>query len=466
MFTFNSMQRFLIIVLFSYSFFPSVAFPVDAYMFRLYLADKEESSDNVSTDILSLSKEALERREARFIPLDQTDRQISINYLKEIEKQGAQIIVRSKWFNTVVIALSDSLAINQVKACSFVDSVQWVWRGDKEITTTAPQPKTKRQATDAPLKSLYGYAQKQIALHRGERLHRAGFRGEGITIAVIDAGFEAVDQIAAFDSLRLKGTYNFVNPSLSVFEEDDHGTKVLSCMAANLPGIMLGTAPDANYWLLKSEDTRSEYPVEEDYWIAAVEYADSVGVDIITSSLGYFEFDDKQLEYPKSALNGQTALISRAAQLAAKKGILLFSSAGNEGNSAWGTITFPADAPSIVTVGSIDDKKQSSTFSSKGLTADQRIKPDVVAMGTASCVVNAMGGLSFVDGTSFSTPILAGLGACLWQALPQLSNLEMVTLIQQIADQHMQPNAAFGYGIPDVYKAYKRNVSTQNKSKK
>ena len=464
MFTPTSIQRLLVIVLLS-ALFPSASFSASAYMFRIYLSDKTESTSAAPLLQTSLlSEQALARRAKYQIPLDQTDEQLSSTYLKALEAKGVQIVVRSKWFNTVVVALSDSIAIDKVKACSFVDSVQWVWKGQRDTLVRLEEAKTKRYAVDTPLKSTYGYAEKQITLHRGDRLHQAGFCGEGINVAVIDAGFESVDQIAAFDSLKLKGTYNFINPARSVFYEDDHGTKVLSCMAANLPKVMVGTAPEANYWLLKSEDTRSEYPVEEDYWIAAVEYADSVGVDIITSSLGYFEFDSDQLEYPKSALNGITALISRAATLAAQKGILLFSSAGNEGRGSWGTITFPADASSIITVGAIDEKKKVSSFSSQGLTADQRIKPDIVAMGTSSCVINTQGGISFSDGTSFSTPIFAGLAVCLWQALPKLSNLEMIKLIQQMGHQYKDPDAALGYGIPDVYKAYKRNIRAQKKS--
>ena len=310
---------------------------------------------------------------------------------------------------------------------------------------------------DTPLKLKHGYATDQIKMHRGDRLHAAGYQGDGLRIAVIDAGFKNVDQIGAFDSLRLEGTRNFVTPSRSVFEEDDHGTKVLSCMAANIEGIMLGTAPNAKYWLLKSEDTRSEYPVEEDYWVAAVEFADSVGVDVISSSLGYFEFDNEQLEYPKTALNGNTTLISRAATMASQRGILLFSSAGNEGNGSWRQITFPADAAQIVTVGAVTSSKKHSIFSSVGFTADQRVKPDVVAMGTSCCIINAEGEVSYADGTSFSTPILAGLAVCLWQALPHLSNIEMIALIQGMGNQYKKPDHELGYGIPDVYKAYKKN---------
>jgi subtilisin family serine protease len=408
----------------------------EGYMFRLYLSDKGGSQMQVSEAV----------NEPLYRP-----------YIEQLEQHQASLVTQSRWFNTVVLAVSDSSIVEQFKTYSFVDSARWVWKGDLTVKVKERAITERAYPVDNLCKSTYGYAADQIELHRGDKLHDAGYRGDGLCVAVIDAGFKNVDRIGAFDSLRLEGTYNFVTPNRSVFEEDDHGTKVLSCMAANIEGIMVGTAPNASYWLLKTEDPRSEYPIEEDYWVAAVEFADSVGVDVITSSLGYFEFDNKELEYPKSALNGQTTFISRAAAMASRRGILLFSSAGNEGNGRWKQITFPADAANVITVGAVTASKERSRFSSFGLTADQRVKPDVVAMGSSCCVINSRGGVSYVDGTSFSTPILAGLATCLWQALPHLSNIEMIELIQQMGDQYKKPDHKLGYGLPDIYKAYREN---------
>ena len=275
-------------------------------------------------------------------------------------------------------------------------------------------------------------------------------------MAVIDAGFMNADRMSAFDSLRLLGTYNVVFPGRSVFTGDDHGTKVLSCLAADIPGVMVGTAPKASYLLLKSEDSDSEYPVEEDYWTAAVEYADSAGVDVISSSLGYFVFDTDELSYDRAALDGRTAMISRAAGMAADKGILVFCSAGNEGNGGWEKITFPSDAAGIFTVGAIDEDKKKSGFSSVGFTADGRVKPDAVALGSSSCVIGPGGSVRYVNGTSFATPILAGMGVCLWQSLPWLNNREMIELLHRSSSQYKHPDRELGYGIPDFYKAYKK----------
>jgi subtilisin family serine protease len=277
-----------------------------------------------------------------------------------------------------------------------------------------------------------------------------------MTVAVIDAGFMNADRMAAFDSLDIAGVYNVVNPAESVFENDEHGVKTLSCLAANLPGLMVGTAPEATYWLIKSEDNHSEYPIEEDYWTAAVEFADSAGVKVISSSLGYFAFDDTALNYQQSMLDGRTAFISRAAEKAAEKGILLFISAGNEGNGNWNAITFPADARKTLTVGSVTANKEKSLFSSAGFTADVRVKPDIMALGTHCTVIDGSGSITYSNGTSFSTPVAAGLGVCLWQAFPDLSNLQLIDLIQRTSSQYKQPDIELGYGLPDLNEAFRQ----------
>ena len=347
-----------------------------------------------------------------------------------------------------------------------VDSVKWVWKGDEEIDIPREENDTTRfMPIDKPEKSPYGYAEEQIKMLNGIKLHEAGFKGKGMRVAVVDAGFMNVDRISVFDSLRLLGTHNVVFPGRSVFIGDDHGTKVLSCLAADAPGLMVGTAPQAEYWLIKSEDSRSEFPIEEDYWTAAMEFADSVGVDVVSSSLGYFSFDVEALNYHQDQLDGRTSLISRAAKMASSKGILLFSSAGNEGGGSWGKITFPADAPDILTVGAITDRKKKSNFSSVGFTADYRVKPDVVALGTGCCVIDPTGNIRYANGTSFATPILAGLGVCLWQAFPSLTNKDIISLLQRFGSKFEQPDAELGYGIPDVYKAYKQERKYAAESK-
>ena len=428
------------------------------FCFRVYLKDKGYSMYSTDRPELYLSKEAIERRIKNRIPVTHSDLPISAAYLDSLKLVGGEPVVQSKWFSTVVVASSDSLIAERLNSLSIVDSVKWVWKGTLDTLSLSDHTDKQRYVSaDHPKNVPYGYAEEQIAMLNGIKLHKEGYKGQGMRIAVIDAGFENVDCISAFDSLKLLGTYNVVSPGTSVFKGDDHGTKVLSCLAANVPGIMVGTAPEASYWLIRSEDNRSEFPIEEDYWTAAVEFADSVGVDVVSSSLGYFLFDADEVDYCQAELNGQTALISRAAQMASDKGILLFCSAGNEGGGNWQKITFPADASGIVTVGAVTEKKKRSSFSSLGFTADNRIKPDVVALGTACCVIGSDGDIQYANGTSFSTPILAGLGVCLWQAFPSLTNKEIISLLQRGSSQFKHPDEQLGYGLPNIYKIFKQN---------
>lgn len=431
----------------------------ESYCFRVYLKDKGDSGYTVDRPEAFLSKESIRRREKTGTPVSVTDLPIARSYLDTLSATGAKPVVQSKWFSTVVVASPDSTVVDRLKELAIVDSVKWVWKGSNVIPAEEIEDQEDDYSPiDTPLKAKYGYAEEQIKMLNGIKLHEAGYQGEGMRVAVIDAGFRNVDRISVFDSLRLIGTHNVIYPDSSVYAADDHGTKVLSCLAANLPGIMVGTAPKASYLLIKSEDSDSEYPIEEDYWTAAVEYADSVGVDVITSSLGYFAFDADELSYDQSALDGRSALISRAAHMAAQKGLLMFCSAGNEGNGNWGKITFPSDASDVLTVGAITDGKKKSVFSSVGFTADYRVKPDVVALGSGSCVIDPNGNIRYASGTSFATPILAGLGICLWQALPRLSNKDIIALLQQVSSQAKRPDAELGYGIPNMYKAYKKGL--------
>ena len=444
------------------SVFQSVASP--RYRFRVYLHTKGEAGYRVDKPEAFLSAEAIARRERMGIAVEADDCPIAPAILDQLAQTGVKPILTSKWMRTVVVESEDYGVEQTLRQLPMVDSVRFVWQGEATTPLDRVESGERLAPTKEPKKSPYGYALGQIKLLNGLKLHRAGFRGQGMRVAVIDAGFLNADRMRVFDSLRLLGTYNIVSPGQSVFAEDEHGTKVLSCLAANAPGWMVGTATEASYWLIKSEDSRSEYPIEEDYYVAALEFADSVGVAVVSSSLGYYTFDVDSMSYTQADLDGRTAFISRAAHRAAEKGLLLFSSAGNEGNGSWGKITFPADAEGILTVGAITNKGERSQFSSKGFTADGRIKPDLVALGSGSCVVLGSGEISYGSGTSFATPILAGMGICLWQALPQLTPRELITLLQQSGSQAKQPNAALGYGLPDCYKAYKKGKKYAKKN--
>jgi hypothetical protein len=448
------MVRNILLLLVLY-IFPFQVFGEDYYCFRIYLKDKGDTLYSINQPEAFLSKTAIELRTKNSIPIDKSDFPISAACIDELKSTGAKVVVKSKWLSTVVMESADSTVAERLCKLPNVDSVKWVWKGEHKAIHDTVADQISAYPSDLRQNNKYGYALRQIKMLNGVNLHKSGFEGEGMRVAVIDAGFRNVDKINAFKAMRVIGTYNIVRPNESVYVGDEHGAKVLSCLTADLPGYIVGTAPKASYLLIKSEDSDSEYPIEEDYWAAAAEYADSVGVNVITSSLGYYAFDAESMSYHHSDLNGHTAQITRAANMAGSKGMLVFCSAGNEGNGDWEKITFPADADNVYTVGSVDEKKKRSNFSSIGLTADERIKPDGVALGTNSCVIDPTGEIAYPNGTSFATPILAGMGICLWQALPWLSNKDMINLLHQVSSQYKHPNAERGYGIPDIYKAYK-----------
>jgi subtilisin family serine protease len=428
----------------------------EKYCFRIYLNDKgAETAQQYHNPLSFLSPDAVERRKQQNVPIDYTDLPISRSCMDTLASFGTRIVAKSKWFSTVVVECNDSLVANEISKLAIVDSIKFVWSGIRfPLPVRQIETDTLKPSIDPLAGSIYGYAEKQISMLNGIPLHERGYRGQGMKVAVIDAGFKDAFRISAFHSMNLAGTYNVVHPGKSVYTDDEHGVKVLSCLAADLPGIMVGTAPDATYWLIKTEDNLSEYPIEEDYWVAALEYADSVGASVVSSSLGYHRFDDEELNYTTAMLDGRTAFITKAADKAADKGLLLFISAGNEGNDdEWERITFPADARNVLTVGSITEEMQRSTFSSWGYTADGRVKPDVVALGTGCTVINGEGDIAFSSGTSFSTPTVAGLAVCLWQALPELSNIEIMNLIRKNSSHYANPDKESGYGLPDFNKA-------------
>ena len=430
-------------------------FAEKSFCFRVYLKDKGETSFSVLSPEHFLSTEAVEKRMLHEVYIDEADFPVSDRYIGELTALGVQYVVQSKWMKTVVVESADSSDVERLKDLPFVDSVKYVWSGEERLNTQPCSGDTSRFVSiDSPDTTIYGDADEQIRMLNGARLHDAGYRGKDMRIAVIDAGFMNVDRIEAFATMNLLGTHNVTFPDRSVFCEDNHGTKVLSCMAANIRGVMVGTAPEASYLLIKSEDIRGENPIEEDFWAAAVEYADSVGVDVISCSLGYYEFDDLPDYYTKDDLDGQTAFVSRVATIAARKGILMVNSAGNEGNNEWERMSFPADVQDVLSVGSIISNKERSSFSSFGLTADYRIKPDVVALGSRVCVINDAGQVHYSNGTSFSAPIVAGLVACLWQAFPLLKNTELIQLVKETSNQAQNPDVQLGYGIPDMFEAY------------
>ena len=410
----------------------------DTLKYRISLRDKAATVYSLERPEQFLSEKAIARRQKQNLAIDSTD-----------------LPVAGKWENFVTVSCNDSTLIDRIAALPFVRTAEKVWTAPKmnEGTRVA----TRDSVINEPkiyTDSIYGPAITQIQLSNGDKLHDAGFKGKGMTIAVIDAGFHNLDKITAMRNIRVLGVKDFVNPQADLFAESSHGLSVLSCIGMNRPGIMTGTAPEASFWLLRSEDEYSEHLVEQDYWAAAVEFADSVGVDVLNTSLGYYAFDDKSKNYKYRDLDGRHALMSRQASHIADKGMVLVCSAGNSGMGAWKKITPPGDAENVLTVGAINKQAVLAPFSSIGNTADNRIKPDVVAVGEGADVIRTDGNQGKANGTSFSSPIMCGMVACLWQACPRLTAKELIELVRTSGDRADYPDNIYGYGVPDMWKAY------------
>lgn len=428
-----------------------------SYKYWVQFTDKNDSTYKLDNPSKYLSNKAINRREKQQIAIDSTDLPVKQAYIDSILTTGVGLHSSSKWFNGITITVADTLILANIRAFSFVKKIEKTFVPNLNRSAKIESKKhTQRSSTIT--NNGYGNAYTQINMHNGVWLHQAGFKGEGIQIAVLDAGFQNVNSNPAFAIARnngqFLGTRDFVNPQSDFYSENYHGAQVLSVMAANEYDKYIGTAPEASYWLIRTEDANSEFPVEMDNMISAMEYADSLGVDIITASLGYYNFDDSSMNLAYNKLDGKTYRVSLAETLCARKGILVVNSAGNQGNLAWHYIVAPTDADSILTVGSVNSMLEHSPFSSWGPSADGRIKPTVCALGTNTAIVNELGELSTNSGTSLAAPIIAGLAACLWQALPTLNNMQILELIKANAASFESPNNQIGYGIPDFYSAY------------
>lgn len=426
----------------------------DTLKYRICLTDKNATTYALNEPEAFLSEKAIARRARQSLPVDSTDLPVCEVYIKAIQNEGMTVVTKGKWENFVTVSCNDTTLIQRIEVLPFVKSVEKVWiappGGKKKNGLKRDTLSDNHTRQD----NIYGLAYAQINLSKGDRLHQAGFRGEGITIAIMDAGFHNADRIAAFKNTRILGDKDFVGNSESLYKENGHGLKAFSCMAANLPHSMIGTAPEASYWLFRTEDEYSEHLVEQDYWAAAVEFADSVGVDIVNTSLGYTSFDDKSKDYRLRDLDGQFSLISRQASRLSDKGMVMLCSAGNAGQGSWKKITPPADAFNVITVGAINNAERLANFSSVGNTADNRIKPDVMGIGMFTQVIGTNGEPTVANGTSFATPVICGMVACLWQARPELTAKQIITLVRRSGDRADYPDNIYGYGVPDLWKAY------------
>ncbi|WP_426059240.1 S8 family serine peptidase [Hymenobacter sp. B1770] len=426
----------------------------------VYFRDKAGSPFSVAQPQAFLSARSVARRARQGIAVLPRDLPVNPAYVAQVRGvAGTQVHYTSRWFNAAVVSC-DSATLVRVMALAPVLSAATLNRSFRGVAPTPAPTQLPSVAARGALATRvqYGPAYRQNEQIGALAMHDAGFRGEGMQIAVFDAGFPGVDQIPAlqplFQEQRLAGTRNFVDGGTSVFLRNGHGTNCLSAIAANQPGFYIGSAPKATFHLYITEDVSSEHPIEEANWLAAAEYADSVGVDIISSSLGYTSFDAPSVSYTYADMNGRTAISSRAATIAAHVGILVVNAAGNEGNSPWRYISAPADADSIISVGAIDSLGNHASFSSYGPTSDGRVKPTLSAMGRAAAVLSPNGGAFRGSGTSFACPILAGMAAGFWQANPTLTAQQVIAALRNTASQATTPTPTLGYGIPNFVTAY------------
>ena len=442
-------------------FFSTQVFSQDLVLIKFM--DKPSSATYFSNPTLMLSQKALDRRAKYAIELNMQDIPVETTYVSQVEALGIEPIAVSKWFNGV-FAWCTAGQVAQAEALPFVSGVDSFVQDASKINTGSQLPdkfEVENQPSlyqKAEMGYNYGYTNTQVTQIRLDFLHDLGFTGEGVTIAVFDNGFPGVNTQDGFAYIRnngqIKGGYNFPDKNENIYGSGSHGTVVLSTIGGYLENQFVGTAIDADFYLYITEDNTHEMPDEEVHWIAAAEVADSIGVDVITTSLGYNEFDDPRYNYVYEDMDGQTTYITRGAQFAAERGIMIVVSAGNSGNKEWHYITAPADGVDAFTIGAVNSNNQPAGFSSYGPTSDGRIKPDVDALGSNAAVIRPDGSIDYASGTSFSAPIMAGAMACLIQAFPNHPPTDLMQKVRESASLYSNPTSQMGYGIPDFSEAY------------
>ncbi|MCB0821964.1 MAG: S8 family serine peptidase [Bacteroidales bacterium] len=466
------MMKKLFTIFFSLLVSYSIIAQVAPNKYWVKFTDKDNSPFSIDNPGEFLSQRAIDRRTAYNIPIDESDLPVNQTYINAVAAEGATVLNASKWFNSVTIFTTNPAVVDAINQLPFVMGVEKSSGGNSIANSYSEKPFFANESyaqipetgylkgTSSGQSYDYGQAYNQINMLNGIPLHDMGYNGTGMIIAIQDAGFLNANTIAAFDYLwdndRILGTKDFVSPyDPDIFGSHSHGTSVLSTIGANLPGQMVGTAPEASFYLLRSEDGDTEYLIEELNWVSAAEFADSVGADVINSSLGYTTFDDPSMDHTYADMDGNTAPITIGADKAVSKGMIVVNSAGNSGGSSWQYIGAPADGDSVFSIGAVDASGNYASFSSTGPTADGRLKPNVVAQGQSSTIISAWSGeVSSGSGTSFSSPITAGMVTCLWQAHPDKRNTEIMEAIQMSGSLASNPNNQLGYGIPDYTMAH------------
>ena len=441
-------------------FFQIIAYAQeDAWVF---FNSKSNVSNALANPISILTQDALDRKNNNGVSIDFRDVPVDEFYITQLKNViGITVMAKSKWFNAVHVRGTES-DINNLLIESFVDHIEFANRslntGRRFVVAN------KFEIEDTHTTFVYGNTQNQVEMINVDALHLSDFTGTGMIVAVLDAGFPNVHTMASFQRMRdagnLLGAYDFVNRDEDVYTQttSNHGTKVLSTMAGFIDNQFVGSAPDASYYLFITEHAPNENPVEESYWVEAAERADSLGVDVMNTSLGYKSYDNPNYSYVSVDMDGKTAFITRGANIAFEKGLLLINSAGNSGVNG---VNAPADSPNVFSIGAVDDNGEYATFSSQGSIIQPTQKPDVVARGASSFVIDQNDNIIQNNGTSFSSPILAGGITCLWQALPNRTNVEIMQIVRESASQYAAPDYFLGYGIPNLQKALESQAPSE-----
>lgn len=425
----------------------------------VFFTDKADVATSIANPISILTQEAIDRKQMHGTPIDARDVPVNEAYISAIKNTaGITVFAKSKWMNCVYVRGSES-NINNLLDLDFVSGVEFADKslnfypggGNEPIDKFLIEKQSSRIIYD------YGAAENQTTMIAADFLHELDYTGEGMIVAVLDNGFPGVYDNPAFEHLvdndKILDTYDFVTRQVNANGTGAHGLNTFSDIGAQLGDEMTGTAPEASFYLYVTEDGFGESPVEEAYWVEALERADSLGVDVVNTSLGYQDFDNPSYDHQYEDLDGQTTISARGANHAFDKGMLLVTSAGNDGNT-FTYVATPGDAPGNLAVGAVDFDENYVDFSSIGPTVDGRIKPDVMAQGLSSAIIDTGGNVTFASGTSFSSPIMAGAIASLWQSRPQTTNAELMQIVRESAHLFENPTDEMGYGIPNMEEAY------------
>lgn len=438
------------------------------YKYAVHFVDKANSPFSVDQPEGFLSQRSIDRRAKFNIPIIEEDLPINPTYIQDVlnTTPDAHLIIQVKWLNAIIISLSDTLNIELIAALPHVSEVKLVFIPDLKTSINNKLNVLIDEAEVYPPlnfvaeydSAYYGGSWTQIHQLNGEKLHQLGYKGQGLQIAVLDAGFIGVEERLVFENLwnndQILGTKNMVSPGTTVFADHSHGTMVLSTMGGYWEGNLIGTAPEADYWLVRTEDGATEFLIEEYNWVAGAAFADSVGADVINTSLGYTTFDDPLMNHTWEELNGDSTVITRGSNMAYRKGMLVVNSAGNSGNSDWRYVGAPADGYQVFSIGGVDGDAEIWSGSSHGFPWSDDVKPNVVARGRSAYVASASSDIVGPGtGTSFSSPILAGMAASLWSADPNLSPRMIKQAITYSANRFNEPDTLYGYGLPDFEQA-------------